>query len=69
MNQETANTILDDIVFMASSDGDTTRDVLLSINGYLLALSRHKVITSEEQREIGNTVLKAMRKAIGEDAE
>lgn len=68
MNMETANTIIDDIKFMASTE-ETTQELLLSINGYLLALSRHKVITAEEQRALGTLIFKTLNEPLGEDAE
>lgn len=68
MNVETAKTIIDDIKFMASTE-ETTQDLLSSINGYLLALSRHKVITAEEQKALGILMFKALDKSSGEDAE
>ena len=60
MNEETFAQIVSDFDFLIESGKlNTLHDIVTSMNAYLFALARHKVINSTDYKIIGNIVLKS----------
>lgn len=62
MEASTFKQIVADVEFLLGHEDMTIHEFMTTINGYLLGLTQHKVITTEEQKVLGNGILNAYKK-------